>query len=134
MRKFADEIKKEEEAIDILVNNGGVMLTPKEARTKDGFEMTFGVNYLGHFLLTLSLLDKLMQSKSVVRIVNVSSTLYYNGDIDLNDINMENNFSKNKAYGNSKLALILFTRELAKRTKGANIRVYAVNPGNSIKH
>ena len=75
-----------------------------------------------------------MQSKSVARIVNVSSTLYYNGDIDLNDINMENNFSKNKAYGNSKLALILFTRELAKRTKGANIRVYAVNPGNSIKH
>ena len=65
VRKFADEIKKEEEAIDTLVNNSDVMLTPKEARTKDGFEMTFGVNYLEHFLLTLSLLNKLMQSKSV---------------------------------------------------------------------
>ena len=132
IRKFANEINNEEEAIDILINNAGVMLAPKDKRTKEGFEMHIGVNHLGHFLLTMLLLDKLKQAKSIARIINVSSTLYFAGTIQFDDINMEHNFDKNRAYGQSKLANILFTRELAKRTKGTNIRVYSLHPGNSI--
>ena len=130
IRKFANEINNEEEAIDILINNAGVMLAPQETRTKDGFEMHFGVNHLGHFLLTMLLLDKLKQAKSIARIINVSSAMYWFGTIQFDDINMEHNFDKAKAYGQSKLANILFTRELAKRTKGTNIRVYSLHPGN----
>ena len=102
----------------------------KETRTKEGFEMHFGVNHLGHFLLTMLLLDKLKQAKSIARIINVSSSLYFAGTIQFDDINMDHNFDKTRAYGQSKLANILFTRELAKRTKGTNIRAYSLHPGN----
>ena len=129
IRKFANEINNEE-AIDILINNAGVMLAPQDKRTKEGFEMHIGVNHLGHFLLTMLLLDKLKQAKSIARIINVSSEMYWFGKIQFDDINMEHNFDKAKAYGQSKLANILFTRELAKRTKGTNIRVYSLHPGN----
>ena len=130
IRKFAKEINNEEEVIDILINNAGVMMAPKETRTKEGFEMHFGVNHLGHFLLTMLLLDKLKQAKSIARIINVSSIMYWFGTTQFNDINMDHNFDKTRAYGQSKLANILFTRELAKRTKGTNIRVYSLHPGN----
>ena len=131
IRKFANEINNEEEAIDILINNAGVFKTAQDARTKDGFEMQFGVNHLGHFLLTLLLLDKLKQSKSVARIINVTSGMYSKGKIHFDNINMENNYDAMKAYAQSKLANVLFTRELAKRIKGTNIRVYAVHPSKS---
>ena len=130
IRNFVKEINNEEEVIDILINNAGVMLAPQETRTKEGFEMHFGVNHLGHFLLTMLLLGKLKQAKSIARIINVSSTMYWFGTIQFDDINMEHNFDKTRAYGQSKLANILFTRELAKRTKGTNIRAYSLHPGN----
>ena len=85
---------------------------------------------MGHFLLTLLLLDKLKQSKSIARIINITSALYFNGKIKFDDINSEKNYGPFKAYATSKLANVLFTRELAKRMKGTNIRVYAVHPGN----
>ena len=130
IRKFADEINNEEEAIDILVNNAGLAMTTQQ-KSQDGFEIQFGVNHLGHFLLTLLLLDKLKQSKSIARIINISSAIYFQGEIDFDDINFEKRkYDAMKAYAQSKLANILFTRELAKRTKGTNIRVYAVHPGN----
>ena len=131
IRKFSDEINKEKDAIDILINNAGVFKTAEDARTKDGFEMQFGVNHLGHFLLTLLLLDKLKQSKSIARIINVTSGIYSKGKIHFDNINMENNYDAMNAYAQSKLANVLFTRELAKRTKGTNIRVYAVHPSKS---
>ena len=132
IRKFVDEINNEEEAIDILVNNAGVMLTPEDAKTKEGFEMHLGVNHLGHFLLTLLLLDKLKQSKSIARIVVVGSGIYYFGKIDFNDINFEKRkWNPWAAYSQSKLANILFTRELARRLHGTNIRVYCMHPSKS---
>ena len=131
IRKFADEINKEEETIDILVNNAGLGFT-KPQRTQDGFEIQFGVNFLGHFLLTLLLLDKLKQSKSIARIINITSVLYFKGKINFGDINSEKDYGPFKAYARSKLANVLFTRELAKRIKGTNIRVYAVHPGQLI--
>ena len=128
IRKFADEINNEEEVIDILVNNAGLAFTTQQ-KTQDGFEIQFGVNHLGHFLLTLLLLDKLKQSKSIARIINVSSGMYSQGEINFDDINSEKSYDPFKAYSQSKLANVLFTRELAKRIKGTNIRVYAVHPG-----
>ena len=130
IRKFADEINNEE-VIDILVNNAGLAFTTPQ-KTQDGFEIQFGVNHLGHFLLTLLLLDKLKQSKSIARIINISSGMYSQGEINFDDINSEKNYDAMKAYAQSKLANILFTRELAKRMKGTNIRVYAVHPGKLI--
>ena len=92
--------------------------------------MIFGVNYLGHFLLTLLLLDKLKQSKSsTARIINVTSLLYALSAIQFDDINLVKNFNPFKAYGQSKLAFNLFTRELAKRLHGSHVRVYCVHPG-----
>ena len=128
IRKFVNEINNEEEAIDILVNNAGIGFTKPE-KTKDGFEIQFGVNHLGHFLLTLLLLDKLKQSKSIARIINVSSGIYSKGKINFDDINSEMNYDPIKAYSQSKLANVLFTHELAKRMKGTNIRVYVLHPG-----
>ena len=132
IKKFVDEINNEEEAIDILVNNAGVMLTPEDAKTKEGFEMHLGVNHLGHFLLTLLLLDKLKQTKSIARIVVVGSGIYYFGKIDFDDINFEKKkWNPWAAYSQSKLANILFTRELARRLHGTNIRVYCMHPSKS---
>ena len=128
IRKFADEINNEEVTIDILVNNAGVFGSSKDSRTKDGFEMHFGVNHLGHFLLTLLLIEKLKLTKSS-RIINVASIAYAMGQIQFDDINSEKYFDATISYGTSKLANILFTRELAKRLQGTNITVYAVHPG-----
>ena len=132
IKRFAYEINEEENSIDILINNAGVLFTNLEDKTKDGFEMTFGVNYLGHFLLTFLLLDKLRQSKSsTARIINVTSLYYARTTIQFDDINSVNNFNPLKAYGQSKLALNLFTCELAKRLRGSHVRVYCVHPGQS---
>ena len=128
IRKFANEINKEEDAINILVNNAGLYTETKQL-TKDGLEMQFGVNHFGPFLLTLLLLDKLKKSKQIARIINVSSGLYFLGRIPFNDINSEMNYNGSAIYNQTKLANILFTRELTKRLHGTNIRVYAMNPG-----
>ena len=131
IRKFVDEINNEVEAIDILVNNAGLGFTTPQ-KTQDGFEIQFGVNFLGHFLMTLLLLDKLKQSNSIARIINIASAMYFKGKINFDDINSKKNYGPFKAYAQSKLANVLFTRELAKRTKGTNIRVYALHPGKLI--
>ena len=128
IRKFAEEIEREEESIDILVNNAGVYMMTYE-RTKEGFEMDFAVNHLGHFLLTFLLMDKLKRSKTIARIINVSSIFYGFGKIHFDNINLVNSFSPLKAYAQSKLAGILFTKELAKRLQGTNVRVYTLHPG-----
>ena len=131
IRNFVDEINREEDAIDILVNNAGLHSTKLE-HTKDGNEIQFQVNHLGHFLLTLLLLDKLKQSQSIARIINVASSLYFIGTTSFDQINSGSNYDGHKVYGTTKLANILFTRELAKRLHGTNIRVYAVHPGLTI--
>ncbi|GBM12769.1 Retinol dehydrogenase 12 [Araneus ventricosus] len=103
------------------------MACPK-SKTEDGFETHFGVNHLGHFLLTNLLLDR-MKASAPARIVNVSSAVYFLGKIYFDDINLDRGYNRILAYGNSKLANILFTRELAKRLEGTGVTAYCLHPG-----
>uniref|UniRef100_A0A8D3E1I8 Retinol dehydrogenase 13 n=1 Tax=Scophthalmus maximus TaxID=52904 RepID=A0A8D3E1I8_SCOMX len=117
IRAFAERIKQEEQRVDVLINNAGVMRCPAW-KTEDGFEMQFGVNHLGHFLLTNLLLDKLKES-APSRVINLASLAHIVGKIDFEDLNWENKkFDTKQAYCQSKLANVLFTRELAKRLQG----------------
>ena len=100
--------------LDVLINNAGVMLLPEKTHTADGYEMTIGVNHLGHFLLTNLLLDKLRASKPS-RIVNVSSLAHEKGKMDLTDLNYATkDWDSMGAYRQSKLANVLFSRQLEK--------------------
>ena len=128
VRQFAATVLEEESRIDILVNNAGVMACPY-SKTEDGFEMQFAVNHLAHFLLTNLLLDRLKEAPSA-RIVNVSSLAHMNGKINFDDINFEKSYEPWQAYGQSKLANILFTRSLAKRLVGTNVTANALHPGS----
>lgn len=116
-----------EESLDILINNAGVYGLPR-GRTVDGHETTFATNYLGHFLLTNLLLDKLKAS-APSRIVNVSSFVHKYGIIDKNDLQGEKTFAEGAAYCNSKLANILFSREMAKRLAGTGVTCNSLHPG-----
>jgi NAD(P)-dependent dehydrogenase (short-subunit alcohol dehydrogenase family) len=109
------------------------MHTP-QGRTKDGFETQFGVNYLGHFVLTELLLDTLKAS-APSRIVNVSSVAHagmrgYYGEIDFEDLNFDNKeYDAYQAYANSKLAIVLQALDLARRLDGTGVSAYSVHPG-----
>ncbi|XP_022107531.1 retinol dehydrogenase 13-like isoform X2 [Acanthaster planci] len=129
VRECAEKIKAEESRLDILINNAGIMMCP-EWKTEDGFEMQFGVNHLGHFLLTNLLLD-LIKSSTPARIINVSSLSHAYGKIDWHDIHMNKGYDRRKAYRQSKLANVLFTRELSRRLKinEFEVTVNAVHPG-----
>ncbi|KAJ8010818.1 hypothetical protein DPEC_G00079080 [Dallia pectoralis] len=127
IREFAERIYTEEKRVDILINNAGVMMCPY-SKTKDGFEMQFGVNHLGHFLLTYLLLD-LMKRSAPARIVNVSSVAHTWTDRILEDVNSERSYDQVNAYGQSKLANILCTRSLAKRLQGTGVSVFSLHPG-----
>ena len=127
VRTFAQCILKEEARLDILINNAGVMRCPYW-KTAEGHEMQFGVNHLGHFLLTCLLLDRLKEAP-VARIVVVSSLGYKNGEINFDDIDSENDYNSWAAYCQSKLANNLFTVALAKRLKGTNVTVNCLHPG-----
>ncbi|KAJ8287546.1 hypothetical protein COCON_G00002050 [Conger conger] len=127
VHSFCDEIIKEEPRIDVLINNAGIYQCPY-SKTEEGFEMQFGVNHLGHFLLTHLLLDLLKRS-APSRVVVVSSKLYKYGDIDFEDLNSERSYNKAFAYSRSKLANLLFTSELAKRLEESGVTVNALTPG-----
>lgn len=111
----------------MLINNAGIYQCPY-TKTEDGFEMQFGVNHLGHFLLTYLLLDLLKQS-APSRIIVVSSKLYKYGEINFEDLNSEQNYDKAFAYARSKLANLLFTYELAQRLEDTGVTVNALTPG-----
>lgn len=127
VRNFAEEFYQSEDRLDILINNAGIMRCPYW-KTEDGFEMQFGVNHLGHFLLTNLLLDMLERSKGS-RIINVSSLAHIRGKIRFDDLVSEHDYSPGPAYAQSKLANILFTRELSKRLEETDVLVTAVHPG-----
>ncbi|NXD22535.1 RDH12 dehydrogenase, partial [Spelaeornis formosus] len=116
IREFAEKFLAEEKELHILINNAGVMLCPY-SKTADGFEMHLGVNHLGHFLLTFLLLERLKQS-APARIVNVSSLAHHGGRIRFHDLQGEKCYNRGLAYCHSKLANVLFTRELARRLQG----------------
>ncbi|CAG2115308.1 unnamed protein product, partial [Medioppia subpectinata] len=129
VRQFADELKARESAVDILINNAGIYNCP-EWQTADGFEMQFGTNHLGPFLLTQTLLP-MLKAAPVARIVNVTSMRYALGMIHFDNINLRNGaYDPSMAYDQSKLAVLLCTRELAKRMGAdSSVTCYAVNPG-----
>jgi NAD(P)-dependent dehydrogenase (short-subunit alcohol dehydrogenase family) len=125
IRDFAEKVEERYARIDILVNNAGFIALNRQ-ETKEGLEMQFGVNYVGHFLLTSLLIDRMQPG---ARIVNVSSGAHKIGKIHFEDINLERGFNVFKAYGQSKLATVLYTRELAKRLKAKGITVNCCHPG-----
>ena len=127
IRDFSKKFHELEAQLHILINNAGVMGCPK-ALTKDGFEMQIGTNHMGHFLLTNLLLDLLKQS-SPSRIIVLSSLFHWYGRINKEDLNSEKSYWKWAAYGQSKLANILFARELAKKLAGTGVTVNCVHPG-----
>lgn len=129
IKTFADTIKSKYPKINILINNAGVSFPEdRKIMTKDGFEIHFGINHLGHFYLTNLLLDN-MKNNDKNRIIIISSMLHEKGEIDLDDLNMEKKTNRKNAYANSKLANVYFCKELAKRTKGQDVNVYCVCPG-----
>jgi len=128
VRRCADELLARNVPIHGLINNAG--LAGSRGTTKDGFELTFGTNHLGHYLLTRMLLDRIKQS-GPARIVNVASASHYQAK----GINWDALRAKTKSrtglpeYAVSKLSNVLFTKELARRLEGTNVTTYALHPG-----
>ncbi len=125
VRSFAKQVKERFDRIDILVNNAGFISLDRQ-ETKEGLEKQFGINHIGHFLLTTELLDLMGEG---ARIVNVASGAHKTGKIHFDDINLTKGFNVFKAYSQSKLANVLFTRELARRVAGREITVNCCHPG-----
>ena len=125
IREFAKRVKEKYPRIDILVNNAGFISLDRQ-ETKEGIEKQFGINHLGHFLLTTLLVDMMGPGS---RIVNVASGAHKAGKIHFDDINLKKGYNVVKAYSQSKLANVLFTKELARRLKSRRISVNCCHPG-----
>ncbi|HEX6108506.1 MAG TPA: SDR family oxidoreductase, partial [Ktedonobacteraceae bacterium] len=132
IRQLVENFQQHYTQLHVLINNaGGVNLSRRD--TVDGFEMTFAVNYLAPFLLTNLLLDKLKAS-APARIVNVSSESHESGYIKMDDLQLEKRYRLMRAYGQSKLALVLFTYELARRLQGTGVTANCLHPGFVATH
>ena len=127
VRDFASRI----EAVDILVNNAGLMAPPARQITADGFEIQFGVNYLGHFVLTALLLPHLLASEAGGRVVSVSSLAHRGARLRFDDLQSEHGYRPMRAYGQSKLAMLVFALELQRRASahGTRLKSVAAHPG-----
>jgi len=132
VRRFVEAFLAKYNRLDGLVNNAGIAFV--QSKTEDGFDMQFGVNHLGHFLLTELLLDTLKAS-APSRIVNVSSVAHAGmqgvyGEIDFDDMHFDNKkFNATQAYANSKFANVLYTLNLAQRLEGTGVSAFSVHPG-----
>ena len=127
VRRMAEEMQARYPQLDVLLNNAGVVLIRREISV-DGFEKTWGTNHLNYFLLTNLLLPMLKKSPAG-RVVNVASSAHWRGKINFDDIQLTHGYNIMKAYGQSKLANMLFTRELAQRLDGSTVTANAVHPG-----
>jgi NAD(P)-dependent dehydrogenase (short-subunit alcohol dehydrogenase family) len=129
VRGFADRFRATHDGLDLLINNAGVMATPRR-RTADGFELQFGTNHLGHFALTTALLAK-MEGREDARVVTLSSTAHKMGRINFDNLNGDRNYFRWNAYGQSKLANLLFALELDRRLRaaGSTVKSLAAHPG-----
>lgn len=133
VREFAEAFLARYNRLDLLINNAGVMIPPF-TKTEEGFESQFGVNYLAHFLLT-GLLFKTIENTPGSRIVALASNAHRNGKIDFDDLNWEKRkYSKMNAYGQSKLACLMFAFELNRRIRKSGLKTLAVaaHPGVSV--
>ncbi len=127
VRQVAHEFMKRHNRLDILVNNAGAIFFQRLV-SQDGYEMTFALNYLSYFLLTVLLLDTL-KSSAPSRIINVSSDAHQGGKINFDDLMFTDNFSGFGAYSASKLANILFTYQLDEYLSGTQVTTNALHPG-----
>ncbi|XP_076833226.1 dehydrogenase/reductase SDR family member 13b.1 [Brachyhypopomus gauderio] len=132
VRNFAETFLKSEKRLDILINNAGVY---KQGTTEDGLGLMFGVNHLGHFLLTNLLLDRLKEC-GPSRIINVASMVHTYGNLDFSLLSAHKEFGTGdsfldvlRIYNNSKLCNVLFTHELANRLRGTNVTCFSLHPG-----
>ncbi len=129
VRAAAASFLERHDRLDLLINNAGLILSERQT-TQDGFESTFGINHLGHFSLTTLLLDALARS-APARVINLASEAHrMSRGLDLDDLMYERrSYNGWRAYGDSKLANILFTVELARRLEGTGVVAHAVHPG-----
>lgn len=127
IRRLAAEFKSEYSQLHVLLNNAGATFMTRQL-SGDGIEMTFALNHLAYFLLTNLLLDTIKAS-APARIINVSSDAHARGKIEFDNLQGEKSYESFGPYGNSKLANILFTTELARRLEGTGVTVNALHPG-----
>ena len=126
VRKLAERILSDEERLDVLINNAGVVI-PERKQSEDGYEFTFAVNYLAHFLLTRLLLP-LLRDSAPARIVNVASA--GQSPVDLSDVMLEQGYDGMRAYTQSKLAQVMFTFDLAGRLQDTGVTANALHPAS----
>jgi NAD(P)-dependent dehydrogenase (short-subunit alcohol dehydrogenase family) len=127
VRRVASELLVALPRIDVLVNNAGTLMGRRQL-TADGHETTFAVNHLAYFLLTKLLLPRL-EASAPARIINVASAMHRWGHLDFDDLMYERRYNMGGAYSRSKLANVLFTRELARRLEGKRVVANCLHPG-----
>jgi NAD(P)-dependent dehydrogenase (short-subunit alcohol dehydrogenase family) len=127
---FGARLSAQRQSLDLLINNAAVMMPPKRQETSDRFELQFGTNYLGHFALTAHLLPLLRKGKGP-RVISLSSLAARQGAINLNDLQAENGYKPMAAYSQSKLACLMFSLELQRRSDAGNWGVASIasHPG-----
>lgn len=132
IKAFAERMITSGQPIDLLINNAGVMTPPKRLVTADGFELQFGTNHIGHFALTAQLLPLLRKSTDA-RVVTVSSVANRAGQINFDDLQSESSYAPMKAYGQAKLANLMFALELQRQSEKHDwgIKSIAAHPGVS---
>jgi NAD(P)-dependent dehydrogenase (short-subunit alcohol dehydrogenase family) len=132
IKAFASKMTSAGQAIDLLINNAGIMTPPKRLETADGFELQFGTNHLGHFALTAQLLP-LLRKSSDARVVTVSSIANREGIINFDDLQAKSSYAPGKAYSQAKLANLMFALELQRQSEkhGWGILSTAAHPGVS---
>jgi NAD(P)-dependent dehydrogenase (short-subunit alcohol dehydrogenase family) len=127
MKRAAAEIAVGEPRIDVLINNAGALFA-KRRLTEDGLERTFALNHMAYFVMTAGLRKRLLASVPA-RIINTASAAHQDASLDFDDLQSAKNFGGRKAYGQSKLCNILFTRELARRLQGTGVTANCLHPG-----
>jgi retinol dehydrogenase-12 len=127
IRRLADDLLKTASRIDVLVNNAGAVFADRNT-TPDGLELTFALNHMGYFRLTALLRDRLIAS-APARVVNVASEAHRGSHLDFEDLQSSRHYKGWRAYQRSKLANILFTRELARRLQGTGVTANSLHPG-----